>query len=230
MRRAEASQVRSTGVAETRTESVFHISHGWKVRAATEIAAALIPGLIRPAVRAIPPAMARQLGYCRVCIVDDLGRRSVASRWTMTDTGLEISLAKADREGHDIALLVCLGQALWDRLTDSQRNAYWTLLDDEISGGITGEIDQDALKQKSLLLSNRNSATSRRRLERYGSVSFAGTAAEYIHSLWHDVSVRTGRRFLPPKQLRRRLELLAHWYPPARGYRLFPLRLRNGVT
>lgn len=145
----------------------------------------------------------------------------------MTDTRLEISLATAASEGQDIALelLVCLGQALWERLTSDQRKAYWLLLNDEIRAGIPGEIDEEALRQKGLLLSSRDSATSRRRLERYGSASFAGTAAEYVHSLWHDVSVRTGSRFLPAKQLQRRLELLAGWYPPGRGFRLFPPRL-----
>jgi hypothetical protein len=121
-----------------------------------------------------------------------------------------------------LELLVCLGQALWERLNHSQRSAYWLLLDSEISAGIPGEIDEEALKQKRLLLSSSNSATSRRRLERYGSASFAGTVAEYIHSLWHDVRVRTGSRFVPAEQLRRRLELLSRWYPPGHGHRLFP--------
>jgi hypothetical protein len=214
-------------MGNTRRESVFHIAHGW--RAATEASATLISGFIRPAVRAVPPGIARQLGYCHLSIVDELERPEVASRWTLTDTRLDISLAISGRDDHEIALelLVCLGQALWERLTDSQRKAYWLLLDDEISRGISGEIDEEALKQKSLLLSSRSSAVSRRRLELYGSASFGGTAAEYIHSLWHDVSVRTGPRFLPAKHLHRRLELLARWYPPGRGYRLFPPRLPN---
>ena len=168
--------------------------------------------------------MARQLGRCRVFVVEDLGNPSVASRWTATDLELEISLAAAGREDHDIALelLLCLGQALWEKLSDSQRKDYWLLLDDEISAGTPGEIDEDALKQKRLLLSNRYSAGSSRRLERYGSASFAGTAAEYVHCLWHDVSVRTGPAFLAARRLRRRLELLARWYPAGQGHRLLP--------
>jgi hypothetical protein len=34
-------------------------------------------------------------------------------------------------------------------------------------------------------------------------------AAEYVHCLWHDVTIRTGEEYLPAPQLRRRLELLA---------------------
>jgi len=123
-------------------------------------------------------------------------------------------------------MLLWLGQALWEKLSYSQRKAYWLLLDDEISAGTPGEIDEDALKQKRLLLSNRTSAGSGRRLERYGSASFAGMVAEYVHCLWHDVTVRTGPAFVPAEQLRRRLELLALWYPPGRGHRLFPRQHR----
>jgi hypothetical protein len=157
--------------------------------------------------------MAHELGRCRVSVVEDLGRPSLASQWTSTELGLEISLAAAGRSDHDIALelLVCLGQALWERLSCSQLTSYWQLLDDEIGAGTTGEIDEDALKQKRLLLANHNSAASNRRLKRYGAASFAGTVSEYVHSLWHDVTVRTGPAFLPAPQLRRRLEWLACW-------------------
>jgi hypothetical protein len=63
---------------------------------------------------------------------------------------------------------------------------------------------------------------NRQLLESYGFASFAGTAAEYVHCLWHEVTVRQGPDHLPPQWLRRRLELLAGWFPPDPGYRLFP--------
>ena len=47
---------------------------------------------------------------------------------------------------------------------------------------------------------------------------------QYIHSLWHDVTVRTSEEHLPAQWLRRRLEFLARWFPPDRGHRLFPGR------
>jgi hypothetical protein len=184
----------------------------------------LISDFIRPVVRSIPPGIARKLGICRVSVVEKLGDATVDSRWTSIVSGLEIRLASSGREPHDIALelLLCLGQALWASLAQSRRKAYWLLLKSEIDAGISGEIDQDALELKRLLLSSRMSARNASRLERYGCASFAGTAAEYIHSLWHDVTVRSGPDFLPGPQLRRRLELVSRWYPPAQGYRLFP--------
>ncbi len=62
---------------------------------------------------------------------------------------------------------------------------------------ITGEIDEDALEEKCRLLSSRISASSSRRLESYGAASFAGTAAEYIHSLWHDLTARCSEPGIP---------------------------------
>ncbi len=177
---------------------------------------------IRPAIRALPASMARRMGPCQITLVEDLAP-DVASQWTASARSLEVTLAIAGVEHHDAALemLVCLGQALWERLSDAEQDAYWGLLRDEIQAGIEGEIDEAALQSK-------RSAGSPARLRRYGQDSFAGTAAEYVHSLWHEVTIRTGPDHLPPAPLRRRLELLALWFPPNRGYRLFPARHHTG--
>ena len=194
-----------------------------RVAAQGEASPPLIREFIRPAVRAVPSRMASQLGLCRVSLESSLGSPDLASQWTATGRGVEISLAATDREEHDVAMemLLCMGQALWERLPDSQRKAYWLLLDAEIRAGIAGEIDEEALREKRALMASRFSAASGTRLEWYGGASFAGTAAEYVHCLWHDVEVRSGPDYLPALQLRRRLELLSRWFPPDRGYRLF---------
>jgi len=144
----------------------------------------------------------------------------VNSRWAETDLGLEVFVTTSGLEEHDIAmeLLLCLGQALWGRLSSDELRAYWTLLEQETSEGITGEIDEQALEEKRAYTGRRQS------LERYGFASFAGTAAEYVHCQWHDVTIRSGPDHLPAPQLRRRLDLLARWFPPDRGHRLFPAR------
>jgi hypothetical protein len=125
-------------------------------------------------------------------------------------------------------LLLCFGQALWGRLSTNELQAYWRLLDHEILAGIAGEIDEQALEEKRSLLTSRSRSRRYEQLESYGCASFAGTAAEYVHCLWHDVTVRTGPDYLPAPQLRRRLELLSRWFPPDRGYRLFPARAGPG--
>jgi len=192
--------------------------------ASEETSKPLIRDFIRPAVRACPSSMARQIGFSRISLVDDLGSPNVASKWTAGGGELRISISIGGRDGHDIAmeLLLCLGQALWQKLSSGQLKAYWLLLDSEFLAGIGGEIDEDALREKRALLGGRISAASSRRLERYGCASFAGSAAEYVHSLWHDVEVVGGPEHLPAKELRRRLELLEAWFPPDRGHKLYP--------
>ena len=87
---------------------------------------------------------------------------------------------------------------------------------------------RQALEEKRGLFEKPSPANNVKRLRRYGRASFAGTAAEYVHSLWHEVTIRTGPDYLPARPLRRRLDLMARWFPPERGYRLFPAAPRLG--
>ena len=167
--------------------------------------------------------MARQIGVCRFSLLAELPDPDLTSEWTGTNDEIEILIAAAGREEHDTAmdLLTCLGQILWERLTRDQLGEYWQLLRAEFEAGIRGEIDDEALAQKRMLLRDRFSANSKRRLQRYARTSFSETAAEYVHCLWHDVHVVIGLEHLPPQQLQHRLELFSRWFPPDRGYTLF---------
>lgn len=195
------------------------LAHGWQLTNSAEVPEGIVRFLVRPAVRAVPSSMARRLGPCRISL-RPLEDSTVTSRWAETDDGLEVFVTTSDLEGHDIAmeLLLCLGQALWGKLSTRELRAYWALLAREIGEGITGEIDEKALEEK------RAASGSRLPVEPYGFASFAGTAAEYVHCLWHDVTIRSGPDHLPAPQLRRRLDLLARWFPPDRGHRLFAKR------
>jgi hypothetical protein len=195
--------------------------HGWGIKAAPGVSEKLI-AFIRPAIQAVPSALAARLGHCQIILLPCFDDPERVSQWREIGQTLEITVAAADTGRHDVALelLVCLGQALWDKITTEERDNYWKLLEAEISSGGEGEIDDDALRAKRLLLASRASARSSRRLEAYGRASFAASAAEYIHCLWHDVTIREGPEHLPARRLVRRLQLLARWFPPNPGYRL----------
>jgi len=201
------------------------LAHGWQLSCDSGISETLVRLFIRPAIRAVPSSMASRLGPCRISLLAE-SEASVTSRWSTTTNGLAMCVTATGFEDHDIAIevLVCLGQALWGRLSDAELCGYWMVLRDEIDSGVEGEIDEQALDEKRSLFASRPNAKSVQHLESYGCASFAGTAAEYVHSLWHDVSIRIGTDYLPAEALRRRLELIARWFPPDRGYRLFPSR------
>ena len=205
----------------------FRLAHGWRLVDQPDVPEEIIRNFIRPAVRAVPHALAARLKNCRISLLPHLMNPALASQWVTTKDGLEVELAIKGIDGHDLALelLLCLGQALWEVALPDERKAYLKLLRAEIEAGVIGEIDQESLCEKSALFSCSAFARSRSRLEQYARSSFAGTVAEYVHCLWHDVTVRAGSEHLPAPWLRRRLELLARWFPPDRCHRLFPRRI-----
>jgi hypothetical protein len=207
----------------------LRLAHGWTLSRGSGVSQALVREFIRPAVRAVPSSLARRFGSCRISLLAEM-EGGAASQWTISDSGLEASVAAMGFEEHDVAmeLLLCLGQALWERMSEAELRAYWQLLYDEISAGIEGEIDEQAVEAKRTLFKSRSHANSGPGLTRYARSSFAGTAAEYVHSLWHEVTIRNGPDYLPAAPLRRRLELMAQWFPPDRGHRLFPTVRRHG--
>ncbi len=205
---------------------VHRLAHGWQLVVAPDLAPEIVREFVRPAVRAAPGAMAQRVGDCRIVLTARLEGPTggeLSSRWSALGGSLEIVVATAGVSAHDVAieLLVCLGQALWEKTTRAEREAWWMLLGAEIEAGVEGEIDEAALREKRALLASRVSARSLRRFQKYAGASFAGSAAEYVHCLWHDVTIRTGPEHLPAPWLRRRLEMLARWFPANRGYRLF---------
>ncbi|HOK45036.1 MAG TPA: hypothetical protein PLA43_19470 [Bryobacteraceae bacterium] len=179
---------------------------------------------VRPALDSVPSSLASRLGACVVILRPGLEPPQTVSRWKAGGGRIEVELAAGEAEPHDVALelLLCLGQAVWETLAPEETAAWLKLLDEEIRAKVEGEIDEDALEEKRRLFSSRTLARSSRRLLRYAGAAFAGTLAEYVHALWHDVGVRVGPEHLPPKWLRRRLELFERWFPPEGGRRLFP--------
>lgn len=204
----------------------YRLAHGWRLEDRAGVEPEVIREFLRPAVRAVPARLAARLGPCRIVAEALLEGEEIRSRWTLARGGLEIVLATAGVEPHELALelLLCVGQALWE--ASPQDHPGWLrLLDRELSTGVAGEIDQEVFQFKTALLSSPAAARSLRQTERFAAAAFAATVAAYVHALWHDVTVREGPEHLPPAVLQRRLEYLTQRYPPNRGYRLFAKRV-----
>jgi len=168
---------------------------------------------IREALASVPAALARRLGSVQFDL--RASEEEVASRWRWGETGVEVEVNPNETSPHDCALelLTCLGQALWNSASAVERRAWLKLLQEEIDAEVKGEIDECALREKRAMLSSRVLAASPRRMERYAETSFAGTMAEYVHALWHEVTVQSGCDYLPLPWLRRRFELFSRWFP-----------------
>ncbi|MGC8792051.1 MAG: hypothetical protein ACP5U2_01510 [Bryobacteraceae bacterium] len=210
--------------------ALLRLAHDWRMELTDEIAAGLVRDYLRPAVRAVPASLAARVKVRTIRVTPILEQPEATSRWRRAFEGAEIWLA-AEGDPHDVAmeLLLCVGQILWEELSSEERNQWLDRLRREMEAGVTGEIDDLALEAKNRLLADAAAARSVRRLEAYARASFASTAAEYVHCLWHDVTVRTGPEHLPARWLRARLELLQKWFPPDRGYQLFAPEPQRGT-
>ncbi len=201
----------------------MRLAHGWRLLDHSGMARETIRDFLRAPVRAVPPVLAAKIGECAIEVQPALDPPELASRWTAEPGSLRIELASAGIEPHDLAmeLLIAIGECAWKRLASADQETWLRLLRAELDSGVAGEIDEDTFELKRALLASHTAASDLGSIARYAAASYAATLAEYVHCLWHEVSVRNGPQHLDAAALRRRLELFARRFPPGRGRRLF---------
>ena len=111
---------------------------------------------------------------------------------------------------HQMAELVA------DHRTEEMRRQWATLLREELSANVNGEVDEESWSRKQALQRRPKS------FDQYARQSFIDTMTLYLHGICCDIDVETGPRQLPSRYLRKRLQLLRSQYPPPEGYAVFP--------
>jgi hypothetical protein len=202
---------------------VLRLAHGWRLSNQAQLPPETVRDFVRGPVRAVPAALAARVGACTIEVQAVLDPAQLSSRSTVARGSLKIELASSGVEPHDLALelLISIARRAWERAIPAEREAWLRLLAAEIDTAVSGEIDDEVLELKRVLLTSRVAVCNAAVIEDYAAASFAATLAEYVHCLWHDVTVRDGPAYLLPLVLRRRLELFARWFPPSRGRRVF---------
>ena len=110
-----------------------------------------------------------------------------------------------------------------DRWVEDSQNRFFSLLREELSGEVHGEVDEQSWHLKQALLRRQTNVRRETKLFRdYARRSFIDTLTLYLHGICCDIDVETGPRQLPSRHLRKRLELLHALYPPPEGYAVFP--------
>jgi hypothetical protein len=215
-----------------------HLAHGWEMHSAVQLSPAEERTMAREPAHAIPALMAERLGKLRVLIVpyvacarpSDLIAFTKPSGdthtavWVETAERIHLVLPCREMDAHDTGLefLASVAELLRSRLSEQELGRFSRLLEVELRAGVSGEIDQDALRAKRPLMTPRpRRHRSAEAFARYRDAAFVSSSTEYVHGLWHDVEVRVGPDHLPFPSLRRRLEWLAELFPPNPGYRLF---------
>ncbi|HLW79501.1 MAG TPA: hypothetical protein VKU44_07865 [Terriglobia bacterium] len=217
---------------------ISRLSHDWEMHSAVQLTPAEERMMVREPAQAVPESAAHRLGKLRVLLVPHVACSAdgdlVCFSKPKGETHSSVWLEAADRthlilpcrelDAHDTGFefLASIAELLHPRLESHEIEQYSRLLEDELEAGLGGEIDEDAVVAKQPLLKTRGvSRRGRSPFERYRDVSFVSTMAEYMHGLWHDVQIRVGPEHLPLPQLRRRMKLLAEFFPPNEGYKVF---------
>ncbi len=221
---------------------ISHLAHDWEMHAAMPLTRAEERSMVREPAQAVPESVAKRLANLRVLLVPYVGceesgdvvcfakpsGETHSSVWLDTEDKVNLILPCRELDPHDTGFefLASVAELLHPRLADTELERYTQLLEEELRAVIPGEIDEESLLAKEPLIKRRAQRRARSAFERYRDISFAGTMAEYMHGLWHDVQIRVGPEHLPLPQLRRRMELLAGMFPPNPGYRVFADELR----
>ncbi len=222
---------------------ISHMAHAWELHSAVSLTPAEERTMVREPAQAVPDAIAERLGKVRVLIVPHIAcletgdvvcdskpsGESHTSAWVESSERIDLILSSRELDAHDTGFefLASIAELLRPRLAATELERFTRLLEDEVRGGVSGEIDEEAHRAKQSLLGSRASRRSRAQFEGYRDVSFVSTTAEYMHGLWHDVQIRVGPEHLPVEHLRRRMTLLAEMFPPNKGYRVFAEELEK---
>jgi hypothetical protein len=107
-------------------------------------------------------------------------------------------------------------------------DAWHSLLREELSGEVHGEVDERSWRLKQALLRRpMNARRDGKPFREYARQSFEDTMTLYLHGICCDIDVDTGPRQLPSRCLRKRLELLKTLFPPPAGRGVFPEDLKS---
>jgi hypothetical protein len=121
-----------------------------------------------------------------------------------------------------------LAALLSHRLPRKAADAWHSLIREELSGEMHGEVDERSWRLKQALLRRpMNARRDGKPFRDYARQSFEDTMTLYLHGICCDIDVDTGPRQLPSRCLRKRLELLKDLFPPPQGRGVFPEDLKD---
>ncbi len=156
-------------------------------------------------------------------------RRIWSSKLTQSDSVvLVFALRDQDVADYHYSFYLLLADVAIDICSDGRRDEYNTVLRDELSSSVHGEVDEQSWQLKQVLLrKQRDLRRKSKGFNAYARQSLLDTLTLYLHGLCCDIDVETGPRQIASRHLRRRLELLQLMFAPPDGYAVFPEELNH---
>ncbi len=102
-------------------------------------------------------------------------------------------------------------------------DAYQHIVSAELTASVHGEVGENSWAMKQDLSRSRKG----RKFGVYLAASFEDTMSLYLHGICCDIDVEKGPRQLASKYLRLRLDCLLQFFPPPKGFAVFPEQLRT---
>lgn len=201
-------------------------------------------------IAALPPSLLNQLPKVSILLVPYLekgkenGRNSGElvrldkpsqnrSSWTSClltkgEAVLAFALQEQEIADYHYRFYNLLAELIADQRSADAQYAYTSLVREELSTKVNGEVDEKSWRLKQTLV--RSSSKSKRETKTfvdYVRASFIDTLTLYLHGICCDIDVETGPRQLPSRSLRKRLVLLRSQYPAPEGYAVFPEEMKT---
>lgn len=160
------------------------------------------------------------------------GHQSWASQVSFeNETVLVFALKEQDVAEYHYRLYRRLAALVADHWSNEAAQTYKTIIREELTASIHGEVDDESWQAKQTLLRRQTNVKRESPLfEDYVRQSFIDTLTLYLHGICCDIDVETGPRQLPSRYLRKRLNALKTLYPPSAGYAVFPEDSELGQT
>lgn len=152
------------------------------------------------------------------------GKQSWASQVSFeNETVLVFALKEQDVAEYHYRLYRRLAALVAEKWTPHASSAYKTMMREELTARVHGEVDDESWQAKQTLLRRQPNLKRESPLfDDYVRQSFVDTLTLYLHGICCDIDIETGPRQLPSRYLRKRLNLLKSLYPPPPSYAVFP--------
>ena len=139
------------------------------------------------------------------------------------ETVLVFALKEHDVAEYHYRFFRHLAALVADKWEPEASSKYLSLLREELTAVVHGEVDEESWQAKQSLLRRHSSIKKESGpFFEYARLSFVDTLTLYLHGICCDIDVETGPRQLPSRYLRKRLNLLRGIYPAPAGYAVFP--------
>lgn len=142
------------------------------------------------------------------------------------ETYLFLAVKDSDVADNHDAMYDELAALFVERADDATIEPFLSLIRDELSQEVRGELEERGWRLKEQLLSRQSDATRDTKLFRsYVEQAMIDTLSLYLHGLCCDIDVDSGPRQLPSRAIRKRLDVLRQIVAPPKGVVLYPEEL-----